>query len=382
MAKPSSHIKLIIKLHASSETQPRKQIVLYVPRSKKRERSPSESSDIRCNKRSKLVAPKGNTDIEHSASMTNINSVTTTIAKDLRTTAVSEEGGKKEAANSLNKMTRKVTADDEVHANPTKYFAKGKGGNGEKERTGTIMPRVGYVEEEKKHPKKHMRVAKKASIESEESERKKCGNIHNKKMMKLATDEVSAYPTESSAVGKSGTSDQCGTVRGRVGSRIGLEECMKTKEKKQRVMVMQMDRYKKMKCWVMLKRLMTGRDSWAFKHKHYLEGLDILDNNIGNSVSYDKNSSKPKIKSELGSTQTIMKPIGLEDIESKLNKLLYTDIDEFADDIRLVFSYALLYPPRHEIYKIARRLSDNFEHSWKSMKDMWSREEGKRKKIY
>ncbi|KAK7243467.1 hypothetical protein RIF29_38264 [Crotalaria pallida] len=377
MAKSSSHIKLIIKLHASSETQPeqRKQIVLYVPRSKKRERSPSESSDIRCNKRSKVVAPKGNTDIEYSASMTNIESVTTT---------VSEAGGKEEAANSLNKGTRKVTADDEVHANPTKYFAKGKTGNRVKEeRTGSIISRIGYVEKEKKQPKKQMKVAKKGSIESEECERKKCGNTCNNKMMKLTTDEVSAYPTKSSAVGKSRTSDQCDTVKGKVGSRFGLEECkMKTKEKKQRVTVMQMDHYKKMKCWVMLKRLMTGRDSWAFKQKYYLKGLDILDNNIDNSVSYYKNSSKPKIKSELGSTQTIMKPIGLEDIESKLNKLLYTGIDEFADDIRLVFSYALLYPPRHEIYKIARRLSDNFEHSWKSMKDMWSREEGKRKKIY
>ncbi|KAK7250787.1 hypothetical protein RIF29_33464 [Crotalaria pallida] len=221
MAKPSSQIKLIIKLPAISETQPqqRKQIVLYVPRSKKRERSPSESSDILCNKRSKVVAPKGNTDIEYSASMTNIKSVTTV--------AVFEKGGKKEAANSLNKGTRKVTADDEVHANPTKYFSKGKSGIREEERIGSIISRIGYVEKEKKQPKKLMRVAKKgSSIESEECERKKWGDTCNKKMMKLATDEVSAYPKKSSAVGKSGTSDQCGTVKGRVGSRIGLEECI------------------------------------------------------------------------------------------------------------------------------------------------------------
>ncbi|KAL2328069.1 hypothetical protein Fmac_021496 [Flemingia macrophylla] len=101
-----------------------------------------------------------------------------------------------------------------------------------------------------------------------------------------------------------------------------------------------MDRCKKMQCWVILKRLMVRRDVWALKQP-------ILDN-----------------KSRSRKTRLMC----LEDIESNLKKSKYSKVDEFVDDMRLVFSYALQYPPRSEIYKTARRISDTFELHWKNFK--------------
>ncbi|RDY01266.1 Transcription factor GTE12, partial [Mucuna pruriens] len=90
-----------------------------------------------------------------------------------------------------------------------------------------------------------------------------------------------------------------------------------------------MDRCKKMQCWAILKRLMVGRDGWALKQP-------LLDNS-------------KSIKECLG------------DIESKLKKFKYSKVDEFSHDIRLVFSYALQYPPRNECHRTLMRIRDTFE---------------------
>ncbi|XP_061342664.1 transcription factor GTE12-like [Gastrolobium bilobum] len=115
-----------------------------------------------------------------------------------------------------------------------------------------------------------------------------------------------------------------------------------------------MDRYKRMQCWVILKRLVVGRDGWAFKQPLDVKFLEFPDN--------------PKV---------VSKPTGLKDIECKLNNCLYDRPEEFADDMRLVFSYALLYPSRSEIHRIAMKVSENFESGWKSLKKKWIREEKK-----
>ncbi|MED6167013.1 hypothetical protein PIB30_115000, partial [Stylosanthes scabra] len=69
-----------------------------------------------------------------------------------------------------------------------------------------------------------------------------------------------------------------------------------------------MDRYQKMQCWAILKRFMVGRDGWALK--------------------------KPLDPKNLGDNRerVLLKPIGMEDIESKLNKFMYSGPDEFAKD--------------------------------------------------
>nr|KYP31368.1 hypothetical protein KK1_048364 [Cajanus cajan] len=106
-----------------------------------------------------------------------------------------------------------------------------------------------------------------------------------------------------------------------------------------------MDRCKKLECWVILKRLMVGRDGWALKQP-------LVD---------DKSRSSNKEK------------MSLENIESNLKKLKYSKVDEFANDMRLVISYALQYPSRSEVHKSARRIKDTFELSWKTYNHKWVR---------
>nr|KYP36488.1 hypothetical protein KK1_042382 [Cajanus cajan] len=105
-----------------------------------------------------------------------------------------------------------------------------------------------------------------------------------------------------------------------------------------------MDHRRKMQCWVILKRLMVGRDAWALKQP-------LLDNK--------SRSRKEKIL------------MGLEDIECNLQKFKYSKVEEFANDIRLVFSYALQYPLRSEVHKTARRMKDTFELTWKNFNHKW-----------
>ncbi|XP_004515625.3 transcription factor GTE5, chloroplastic-like [Cicer arietinum] len=122
-----------------------------------------------------------------------------------------------------------------------------------------------------------------------------------------------------------------------------------------------MQHYKKMQCWVILKRMLIGRDSWPLKDPVDLKLL---------KASHHKDNLESKYK---------LKTMGLKDIEAKLE--LYSTPDEFANDVRFVFSQRmLLYPPRNEIHKIAMKFSESFENKWKSLKKDWELEERKRNK--
>ena len=222
------------------------------------------------------------------------------------------------------------------------------------------------------------------TVSSEECKLKDDADSHIERRNVATTAEVSAMATK----GKSKTTEyptRCFVQEDKRAdsriSRTGLEECKLKKgvefKKEEIPKVQRMDRSKKMQCWVILKRLMIGRDGWAFKQPLDLKDFGILDN----SESTPKPMDLKNVNSKLKNSETVLKPIRLEDIESKLNKSVYSGPDEFADDMRLVFSYALMYPPRNEIHRIARRLSESFELSWKSLKDKWSSEERKRTKI-
>ncbi|CAK8532895.1 unnamed protein product [Lathyrus sativus] len=114
-----------------------------------------------------------------------------------------------------------------------------------------------------------------------------------------------------------------------------------------------MECVRRRQCWLILKRMLVDRDGWDLKDPPKIAMVD-----------------KCKIKT-----------IGLKEIERKLR--LYATPDEFASDIRLVFSNAMLmYPPRNHIYQIAKKFSQNFEHKWKSLKDMWDLEDTKRSKTH
>jgi hypothetical protein len=120
---------------------------------------------------------------------------------------------------------------------------------------------------------------------------------------------------------------------------------VKKEEKKKKPM----EHYKRMQCWVIVKRMIEGKDGWALKAP-----LDI---------KFLKGGLENKSK----------KAIGLKDIEGKLKS--YSSPDEFADDMRFVFNHGLCYPRRDDVYRIAARLSDTFEYKWKVLKKEWEREE-------
>ncbi|XP_058775097.1 transcription factor GTE9-like [Vicia villosa] len=115
-----------------------------------------------------------------------------------------------------------------------------------------------------------------------------------------------------------------------------------------------MECVKRRQCWLILKRMLAGRDGWDLKDPPAME-----------SKSLEKKS----------------KAIGLKEIERKMR--LYATPDEFARDMRLVFSNAMLMsPPRNHIYQIAKKFSYNFELKWKSLKDEWELEDRKRRKAH
>ncbi|KAK2363427.1 transcription factor GTE4 [Trifolium repens] len=131
----------------------------------------------------------------------------------------------------------------------------------------------------------------------------------------------------------------------------GTELMVKKEEKKKKPM----EHYKRMQCWVIVKRMIEGRDGWALKSP-----LDIK-----------------FLKGGLENKSRVKKAIGLKDIEGKLKS--YSSPDEFADDMRFVFYHGLCYPRRDDVYRIAARLSDTFEHKWKVLKKEWALEEKRMK---
>ncbi|MED6177233.1 hypothetical protein PIB30_096104 [Stylosanthes scabra] len=177
------------------------------------------------------------------------------------------------------------------------------------------------------------------------------------KRRKLITSEVSVS-TESEAehVTKSSVQEHHNAHSRipRTGSKEKEEEGVECKKEE---IVPRMDRYQKMQCWAILKRFMVGRDGWALK--------------------------KPLDPKNLGDNRerVLLKPIGMEDIESKLNKFMYSGPDEFAKDVRLLFSYGLMYPQSNDIHRVAWKFSESFEITWKALMKKWSMEERKRNMI-
>ncbi|XP_057734493.1 transcription factor GTE12-like [Arachis stenosperma] len=133
----------------------------------------------------------------------------------------------------------------------------------------------------------------------------------------------------------------------RTGSKVLDSKNTKKEEEIEIVLNKQrMDRYQKMQCWVILKRLMVGRDGWAFNKTLDPKKLGILGNNC---------------------ESVLLKPIEFEEIDSKLHKFVYSEPDDFANDMRLLFSYGFMYPQRDQIHRVARKFSESFEITWKDL---------------
>lgn len=64
----------------------------------------------------------------------------------------------------------------------------------------------------------------------------------------------------------------------------------------------------------------------------------------------------------------ISEPMDLGTIKSKLEKSMYLMAEEFAADVRLTFSNAMLYnPPANNVHQMAKKLNDLFDSRWKNV---------------
>ncbi|XLU18398.1 hypothetical protein S245_054464 [Arachis hypogaea] len=139
----------------------------------------------------------------------------------------------------------------------------------------------------------------------------------------------------------------------RTGSKV-LDSKNTKKEEEMEVVLNEhiMDRYQKIQCRMILKSFMTLDP----------KKLGILGNNCESVL--------------------LKKPIGFEEIESKQHKFSYSRPDEFANDMRLLFSYGLMYPQKDQIHRVARKFNESFEITWKALMEKWSTEKRKRNKIF
>ncbi|KAM1138670.1 hypothetical protein COP2_037596 [Malus domestica] len=109
------------------------------------------------------------------------------------------------------------------------------------------------------------------------------------------------------------------------------------KEKKRKI-----DRSVKVQCLTILKTLMSKKESWPFNEPVDPVKLGIPD--YFRIISY---------------------PMDLGTVKSKLQKDLYLSAEEFAADVRLTFSNAMLYnPPGNPFHHLAENLNSFFEMRW------------------
>ncbi|KAL0442579.1 UNVERIFIED_CONTAM: Transcription factor GTE12 [Sesamum latifolium] len=99
----------------------------------------------------------------------------------------------------------------------------------------------------------------------------------------------------------------------------------------------------KIQCGNILKELMNHPDGWIFS-----EPVDPVKLNIPDYF------------------EVIAEPMDLGTIKRKLEGNMYLGAEEFAADVRLTFSNAMLYnPPDNRVHSSAKKLAGNFSRRWK-----------------
>jgi hypothetical protein len=122
-------------------------------------------------------------------------------------------------------------------------------------------------------------------------------------------------------------------------------ECQQQKRQK-------MDRSVTQQCSSLLKSLMAHPAGWVFNKPVDPVALKIPDY-----------------------FTVISNPMDLGTVKSKLGKNFYASINEFAADIRLTFSNAMLYnPPSNNVHRMAEELNGIFETGWKALEENWNHE--------
>ncbi|XP_022978679.1 transcription factor GTE10-like isoform X2 [Cucurbita maxima] len=126
--------------------------------------------------------------------------------------------------------------------------------------------------------------------------------------------------------------------------RRATEDIESPREKKQKL-----DRSTTQQCSSILKSLMSHPFGWVFNQPVDPVALQIPDY-----------------------FSIITDPMDLGTVKSKLERNMYRASEEFAADIRLTFSNAMLYnPPGNHVHKIAKELHEVFEKKWKLPKEKW-----------
>ncbi|KAK2995563.1 hypothetical protein RJ640_014960 [Escallonia rubra] len=135
----------------------------------------------------------------------------------------------------------------------------------------------------------------------------------------------------------------------RSGSESGVSEKGSKKRKgiatvSIRVKRRKLDKPAKLQCSAILGRLMSHPVGWVFSNP-----VDPVRLNIPDYLS------------------VISKPMDLGTIKANLEKDVYLRAEDFAADVRLTFSNAMLYnPPSNGVHLMARTLSEIFDARWKS----------------
>uniref|UniRef100_A0A2P2M887 Bromodomain-containing protein n=1 Tax=Rhizophora mucronata TaxID=61149 RepID=A0A2P2M887_RHIMU len=123
-------------------------------------------------------------------------------------------------------------------------------------------------------------------------------------------------------------------------------------EEEQQPKRQKMERSVTHQCTALLKALMHHPAGWVFN-----QAVDPVKLNIPDYFSIIKN------------------PMDLGTIKSKLDRNLYLCPEEFAADVRLTFSNAILYNPQENgVHQMAVELKVFFETKWKSLEEKWSYE--------
>lgn len=121
----------------------------------------------------------------------------------------------------------------------------------------------------------------------------------------------------------------------------------------QKVKRQRIDRKGSMQCVTLVKSLISHSYGWVFS-----KPVDPVALNIPDYFTI------------------ISHPMDLGTIKSKLEKNLYSDIEEVAADVRLTFSNAMTYnPPGNDVYLMANELSKIFDRKWKDFGKKWKCED-------
>ncbi|OIV89439.1 hypothetical protein TanjilG_21882 [Lupinus angustifolius] len=111
--------------------------------------------------------------------------------------------------------------------------------------------------------------------------------------------------------------------------------------------------------------------------KGYFQCATILKSLISHPYSWVFSKPVDPVALNIPDYFTIIShPMDLGTIKSNLEKNIYSGIEEFASDVRLTFSNAMMYnPPSNDVHLMAKELNKIFDRKWKDFDKHWKCED-------